>query len=439
MSKEDISMQTSVTDSSNSSIDNTLKCVTPHLLAVAMLQSVMEDDKPWRMTDVVVTSEAHTKFPMACEFYQLRIFLDLLKQRFGAGVASLVESSLVTVTSVRGKHSGMDLFSRLMAAISLARELGPTEDAPGNKEIGIDCQVADQVLTFINESDEEKQRFRLVLAESLTYARGWAERIFPQLVAGIEFDPISVAFVNVETAYKGLTNRWRESPGCFERHLQRMEGNPIFPESQRNPTDQDILLARSKDDAELEKLVLDVESFLSDFKSLIEQGQMPGTTITDLMQHRIEPLMVRAAEIGHLPPAQLHLETLKKLMESMLKSLNLASDVIDGFKKDWRRRTNVFIAQEWRDDKSISKEGDAAALLCENVEEVREALEIYQELDSGVVDSLRELALLHFEIAELEGFHLPGAAEKLALFGSEAETISKQDQAKPRPWWRVWG
>ena len=73
-------MQTSVSDSSNSSIDHTLKSVTPHLLAVAMLQSVMESDKPWRKTDVEVTSEAHTKFPMACELYQLRIFLDLLKQ-----------------------------------------------------------------------------------------------------------------------------------------------------------------------------------------------------------------------------------------------------------------------------------------------------------------------------------------------------------------------
>jgi hypothetical protein len=436
--QEDASMQTSVSDSSNSSVAITLKSVTPHALAVTMLRSVMETDKSWRMTDALVTSEAHTKVPMTCEFYQLRIFLDLVKQRFGAGVFGLVESSLISVTNVGDKPPGIDWFSKNMTAISLARELGPSEDAPDNKQIGIDCQVADQVLKFLSESDEEKQRFRLILAESLTYARVWAEGIFPELVAKIEFDPVSVAFVKVETAYKGLTNRWRERPGCFERHLQRMEGNPIFPEPKRNPTDEDILLARSKDDAELEKLVLDVESFLSEFKSLIEQGQVPRSTITDLMQHRIEPLMVRAAEIGSLPPAQLHLETLKELIESMLNSLNLASDVTDGFRKDWRRRTNVFIAQEWRDDRPISEEGDAAALLCENVEEVRDVLEIYQELDSPVVDSLRELARLHFEIAELEGFHLPGAAEKRALFGSEAEAVSNQGQVKPRPWWRVW-
>lgn len=425
--------------SNSSSIDNPLKRVTPHLLAVTMLRSVMEGDKPWRMTDVAVTSEAHEKFPMACELYQLRIFLDLLKQRFGTGVSSLVESSLITVTNVRGKHSGMDLFTRFMAAISLARELGPPEEGPGDKQIGIDCQLADQALKFIDESDEEKQRFRLVLAESLTYARIWAEEIFPELVAKIEFDPISVAFVNVETAYKGLTNRWRESPGCFERQLQRMEGNPLFPESQRSPTDEDILLARAKDDAELAKLVNDVEALFADLKNMNEQGQIPGRTITDLMQHRIEPLMVRAAEIGELPSAQRHLEALKGLMESMLEHLNLTSDVREGFRKDWQRRTNAFVAQEWRDDKPISKESDAPALLCESVEAIKNVLEIYQDLDPGVVDSRRELALLHFDLAKLEGFDLPGAAEKLALFGSVAETVSKQDQAKPRPWWRVWG
>jgi hypothetical protein len=126
-------------------------------------------------------------------------------------------------------------------------------------------------------------------------------------------------------------------------------------------------------------------------------------------------------------------------MESMLEHLNLTSDVREGFRKDWRRRTNVFVAQEWRDDKPISKESDAPALLCESVEAIKNVLEIYQELDPRVLDSRRELALLHFDLAKLEGFNLPGAAEKLALFGSVAEAVSKQDQAKPRPWWRVWG
>jgi hypothetical protein len=51
-------MQNPVSDVRTSSVGITLKSVTPHLLAVGMLKSVMELDKPWRMTDAVVTSEA---------------------------------------------------------------------------------------------------------------------------------------------------------------------------------------------------------------------------------------------------------------------------------------------------------------------------------------------------------------------------------------------
>jgi len=424
-----------VNDSKDFSVGLALKSVTPHVLAVTMLRSLMEMDKEWRMIEAEITSEAHTKFPMACEFYQLCIFLDLLKQRFGAGVSSLVEASLTSVSNVNGK----DVFTRVMAAISCAREIGPIEDGPDDIRINMDCQVADQLLKIVGESDEEKRQFRLILAESLTYARVWAEGVFPEFVAKIEFDPMSVAFVKVETAYRGLTNRWRESPGCFERHLQRMEGNPLFSESQRTITENDILQARAKDDAELKSLVLDVEAFFADLKNMNERGPIPKIKITELMQHRAEPLMVRSAEIGELPAAQRCLAALNGFMESMLDLLNLGSDAKEGFRKSWRHRTTAFIAQDWRKDNPIAANDKCCALLCENVEQVTTVLNIYQELNPGIVDLMREAALAHIQIAELEGFKLPGAVEKLALFRGEVETGPSPDLVKPRRWWRVWG
>jgi hypothetical protein len=56
-------MQNAVSDSSDSSVGLALNSVTPHALAVTMLRIVMETDKPWRMTDAVVTSESHTRWP----------------------------------------------------------------------------------------------------------------------------------------------------------------------------------------------------------------------------------------------------------------------------------------------------------------------------------------------------------------------------------------
>jgi hypothetical protein len=428
-------MYDAVNESRDLSVGLPLKSVTPHVLAVTMLRFLMEMDKEWRTVEAEITSEAHSKFPMACEFYQLRIFLDLLKQRFGAGISGLVEASLTSVS----KDTGMDLFSMVMAAISCAREIGPIVDGPDDSRINMDCQIADQCLRILSEPDEEKLRFRLILAESLTYARVWAEGIFPKLVAKIEFDPVSVAFLRIETAYKGLTNRWRESPGCFERHLQRMEGNPLFSESQRDPTDEAILEARAKDDAESEKLVHDVEAFFADIDNMNERGPIQGRAITDLMQHRIEPLMVRSAEIGQLPAAERSLAALTGFMESMLDVLNLGSDQREGFRKSWRNQTNVFIAQSWWDGGPIHKENSVLALLCENVEQVKRVLDIYKELNAGLVDNMRKVALAHFEIAELEGFTIPGKAEKLALFRGETEPVPNPELVKPRPWWRVWG
>lgn len=163
-----------------------------------------------------------------------------------------------------------------------------------------------------------------------------------------------------------------------------MEGNPLFPEDQRIPTGQAILQARAKDDAELEMLANDVEAFFAEFQKLTEQGQVSGRAITDVMQHRVEPLMVRSAEIGHLPSAQRHLEALTGFMESMLDHLKMGSDAREGFRKDWRRRTNVFIAQQWRNDTPMGREDHVRALLCESVEQVKCVLDLYHDLNAEI-------------------------------------------------------
>jgi len=215
-----------------------------------------------------------------------------------------------------------------------------------------------------------------------------------------------------------------------------MEGNPLFKESQRFPSDDDILLARAKDDADLNQVRLEVKTLLSDITEMDENVE--GQILTDLMQHRIEPLMVKAAGIGKLPSAQRHLETLKGVMESVIQSLTVSAQQIDGLRKSWMRETNIFYAQLTREDTPIESSDIVLALLCESIEDVEFVLGIYRELDPELIDSMRKMALLHFEIAELEGFKIPGADEKLALFGGMLEAVPSHDAVKLRPWWRVW-
>lgn len=257
-----------------------LRRVTPHVLAVTMLQLVMERNKDWRKVELSVTSEVDDKLPMACECYQLLIFLELLTQRFGRRISYMVEASLNAVMDVDSKVA---LFPRFKSAINHARELGPADDGPDEPKLRMDWQVAKQLLGIVSEPEEEKRRIFPLLAESLSYARIWAEKVYPGVIAEIDFDPVSIAMVQRETAYKGTTNRWRQNPGCFERHLQRMEGNPLYPEDQREPSDDNIRLAREKDDADVKRFDLDVKKVLEDFNDFSENGGVQGSQLINYL------------------------------------------------------------------------------------------------------------------------------------------------------------
>lgn len=401
--------------------EDVLRSVTPHVLAVTMLQLAMERNAQWRQVNSSATSEADAKFPMACESYQLSIFTDLLTQRFGHQIASIFDASLNAVMDV---ESGIGLYPRFKDAIARAHQLGPAEIGPDDPKLKTDWQVARQLLTIVAESEESKQDLLPALAESLSYARIWAETTYPGVVAKIEFEPLSIAMVQRETAYKGTSNRWRQSPGCFERQLQRMEGNPLFPEESRHPTDEEIRLACEKDDSDLKQLAYEVQKAFDDLKSLGEGGKIQGSKLTDYLQHRLEPLMARAAEIGDIPAAQKYIPALKSVIVSCLTTLqkSAGNDLsVESFEPVWRYKTNVFIAQCQRDDTPIHRSDAVRALLCESTQTVESVLKTYREMDSGITKPMREMARLHLELADLEKFDLPGRDEKLALFDAAAD------------------
>jgi hypothetical protein len=398
--------------------EDVLRSVTPHVLAVTMLELAMERNSRWRQVNSSATSEADAKFPMACESYQLSIFTDLLTQRFGPQISSIFDASLSAVMDV---DSGIGLYPRFKDAIARAHQLGPAEIGPDEPKLRMDWRVAQQLLSIVAEPEESKQDLLPALAESLSYARIWAESTYPGVVAKIEFDPLSIAMVQRESAYKGVTNRWRQAPGCFERQLQRMEGNPLFPEESRHPTDEEIRLAQDKDDSDLKQLAADVQKAFDDLKGLGEGGKVQGSRLTDYLQHHLEPLMVRAAGIGDIPAAQKYIPTLKAVIVSCLTTLKKSAGVdlsIESFEPSWRYKTCVFIAQCHRDDTPIDRSDAVRALLCESTQKVENVLNVYRELDPGIIDSMREMARLHLELADLDGFDLPGADEKLALLGA---------------------
>ncbi len=56
---------------------------------------------------------------------------------------------------------------------------------------------------------------------------------------------------------------FRERPGCRERHLRRKQNNPLFPEDQRHPTQDDVLDAQRRDNQELTEFMVEVRQLIA--------------------------------------------------------------------------------------------------------------------------------------------------------------------------------
>ncbi len=399
----------------------TLRNVTPHSLAVGMLQLVRDGGNMWRTPDIEIPQEADAAVAIACEFYELRIFLDLLKQRFGSGISKLVEASFASIVD---DVDGLAIFSRVDAAIVRSRRRGPiTQDktreleSPENADLRLDLQVADQILSFFGESDEQRRAVRFPLAQSLSRARISAQHLFPEFVARPDFDPLSVVMVTRETMYKGTTNRWNEMPGCFDRHLQRKEGNVLFPVSERQPTKEAIREARAKDESDLERLQKDVTAALQITERFGGQQTIPSGVLLDFLQKELDPLMRRTAEIGE--PARGFFKVLENIRDVSFESLagqrnDLKSD-IESLKDALQEQFNSFVAQIWRHDTSITPEEITPALLCESTDTIEGVCEFLQRQNPELLRLLCEGSVKLLQDATQQGFDLQCADEKLSL------------------------
>jgi hypothetical protein len=365
----------------------------------------------WRTPDIEIPQEAEAVFAIACEYYELRIFLDLLKQRFGSGISKLVEASFVSIVD---DVDGLAMFSRVTAAIVRARRLGPATEGPEDPKLRLDVQVADQILSLF---DEQRQALRFPLAQSLGQARISAQLFFPGLIAKTDFDPLSVALVTRETEYKGTTNRWNETPGCFERHLQRKEGNLLFPASERQPTEEAIHEARAKDESDLERLQKDVTAALEITDRLRGKQKIPSGVLLDFLQKELDPLMLRTAETGK--PARRFFKVLENIRDISFKAFEGQRDdvksEIESLKDGMQWQFNLFLAQVWRTDTPITTEERTAALLCESTDTITGAVEIFQQHNPKTIGILYHGSVALLEGAAQHGFEIPGAEEKLAL------------------------
>lgn len=160
---------------------------------------------------------------------------------------------------------------------------------------------------------------------------------------------------------------WSDNPGCFERHLQRREGNLLFPPERRVVTQREIDEAKEKDRLEQQAFAEKFHAFAAKTVAL-KNTNLPPSDVLSIWRETGE-LLEEAASIGE------SVENLMQILQSTedhLKQLlnELVPDGTDGMTS----MTNLssmariyYFAQSWRKHSPILKEEEIPALLSEDL------------------------------------------------------------------------
>jgi hypothetical protein len=119
------------------------------------------------------------------------------------------------------------------------------------------------------------------------------------------------------TMTRGL--EWSENPACFERHLKRKHNNPLFPEPDREVTQEQIDRARERDREDAAKLERDLADVASDLQKLPALARPRDVAP---IRERIDELLDRAAAIGG--QADLTRGALHELRKALINNLRKA-------------------------------------------------------------------------------------------------------------------
>lgn len=419
-------VESSPTESSNTG----LRDITPHVFAALIVERMFANQPPfkgWRPDPGVIPQDADAVCELYARAFQLKILLNLIVRKFGEPIAKLVEASFRTILDESLYKAPEKLFGAAFDKIDEGLSLGPVpyEDIPLDEDLRLDVRVADQIMTMYTE--EDRPRIRIPLANCLSNARASAEAGFPGLVADMDFAPTSIALVERRDFYAGRTNRWSLQPGSFERHLQRREGNPMFREEARNPSNEEIKAAREKDEADFKTAEEATHEWVKGVNDLVGPEGGGKATVGELAPYHKSSadVMRTCAQAGG------EAETLRDQVKSIDETI--AAEIIDAMEKSshedaaalrgpdarWIALRNIgthpFFAQCGRKDGPIGSDEIAAALLCESTQTVQEMVQIAK---AGLPEELQawcQEAVVLAERARDVKFEIPAIEQKLSI------------------------
>ena len=164
--------------------------------------------------------------------------------------------------------------------------------------------------------------------------------------------------------------KWSDSPGCFERHLQRRYQNPLFQKERRDVSQGDLFEAKDKDQKEAEEYINQSTDFISKSTKL---GNLNLLEVARYVQEGLEPLIVKG--IGISGNALINVDALSNIEKAMLEQMDKLSPDGDQLVEKIRSlntlQRNPYLIQSTRKDSLILKNEAVSTLLCEDLNTIR--------------------------------------------------------------------
>ena len=210
--------------------------------------------------------------------------------------------------------------------------------------------------------------------------------------------------------------RFRDNPGCRERHLRRKLDNPLFPPGQRAPTQSDLERARHRDDAELARFTAEVQQLVEQIACL--RPDVDPRVLTAL-KHKAYRFYEQCTG---LPGDQEQVkQALTRLIDTLTEALQgtVGRDAAALAQLDREReaRENHFALLEYdltgdllRQHSPIASAEVVPTLLCQTQDDLRVILRMFKEARlKTIVEHGRRL----LSQRQAEGHELREAARKL--------------------------
>ena len=163
--------------------------------------------------------------------------------------------------------------------------------------------------------------------------------------------------------------KWSKNPGCFERHLQRRDGNVLFPLERRNVSKEEIGQARRMDEKDQDNFLHDTVDFMNELNDSDELN--PIQSAFDKLK-KVQEFLEKAASIGG--DLEKYILMLEKLEVSYTEFLNEAvpdgKDLIDQGQALSSQNRMPFFAHLKRKDSPILQDEQVPTLLSEDLDTI---------------------------------------------------------------------